>query len=66
MVKISTEDERCCGSGNCVLAAPAVFDQRESDGVVVVTDPSPDPSAYDAVRTAAVGCPTSAIRLEWT
>lgn len=58
---ITVDETRCCGSGNCVLTAPGVFDQREADGVVTVLDPVPSPEQHDRVRTAADRCPTSAI-----
>ncbi|MEU6423725.1 ferredoxin [Streptomyces spiralis] len=60
-MKITVNQDRCCSSGLCVLAAPKVFDQRDEDGVVVVLDPSPPPSEHRDVLEAATGCPTDAI-----
>ncbi|GAA0915578.1 hypothetical protein GCM10009574_018210 [Streptomyces asiaticus] len=31
-MKITVDEEKCCGAGQCVLIAPEVFDQREEDG----------------------------------
>jgi ferredoxin len=62
-LRIVTDETRCCGSGNCVLRAPAVFDQREEDGVVMVIDRTPPVEEHGRVRTAVAGCPTSAIRI---
>jgi ferredoxin len=31
----------CVGAGQCALRAPAVFDQSEDDGTVVVLDAQP-------------------------
>ena len=62
-MKIDTDEEVCCGSGMCALAAPGVFDQRDDDGIVVVLAPEPAQADYDAVRAAAAACPTSAITL---
>jgi ferredoxin len=55
--------ERCVGAGQCVLAAPEVFDQHDEDGVVLLLDPRPPASRYDGVRLAAQVCPAAAIHL---
>jgi ferredoxin len=60
---IEIDDRLCCSSGNCVLKAPVVFDQQETDGVVRVRHPMPPASEYQRVRSAVASCPTSAIRL---
>lgn len=62
-MKISIDQEDCCGSGLCSLNAKGVFGQREEDGVVVALTDEPTADQYDAVRAAAATCPTSAIRL---
>jgi ferredoxin len=63
-LKVIVDQDMCCSAGQCVLAAPDVFDQREQDGVVVLLAETPDPSLHDAVREAASLCPAAAIRLE--
>ena len=60
---IEVDERLCCSSGNCVLKAPTVFDQQETDGVVRVRHPVPPPSELQQVRSAVASCPTSAIRL---
>ena len=40
-MKVKVDQARCVASGNCVLTAPEVFDQRDEDGIVVLLDPSP-------------------------
>jgi ferredoxin len=62
-MKVSVDQELCCASGLCVVKADRVFDQREEDGVVIVLDEAPSPEQHEAVRAAAVVCPTSAIQL---
>lgn len=62
-LRIEVDRDRCCGSGNCVLAAPEVFDQDEADGLVLLLRPAPPPEAADQVRRAADLCPAGAIRL---
>jgi ferredoxin len=62
-VRVEVDRERCCGSGNCVLVAPEVFDQDDTDGLVVLLRPEPGPEAADRVRRAADLCPAAAIAL---
>jgi ferredoxin len=52
---------KCIASGQCVLIAPEVFDQREDDSKVVLRTGSPAPAHHDAVREAALICPSGAI-----
>ncbi|HEX5495750.1 MAG TPA: ferredoxin [Mycobacteriales bacterium] len=63
-MRVSVDQERCCGSGNCVLTVPEVFDQRDSDGIVLLRQPHPDPELRDRVRDAAWTCPSEAIQFE--
>ncbi|MEU4805603.1 ferredoxin [Actinosynnema sp. NPDC023587] len=62
-MKITVDDDRCCGAGSCVLLAPDVFDQRDEDGVVVLLDARPGEHLRTAVRGAADVCPAAAIAL---
>jgi ferredoxin len=57
-LEIEIDRDLCMASGNCVFAAPGVFDLDE-DSVAVVLDPVASPE--DMVRTAARECPTQAI-----
>jgi ferredoxin len=61
-VKITLEKDKCITSGQCVMAAPAVFDQ-DDDGVVVLLDENPPESEYAAVREAAMVCPAQLIHV---
>ncbi|MFE0674054.1 ferredoxin [Streptomyces sp. NPDC058867] len=61
--KLDVERDRCVGAGQCVLAAPAVFDQDDQDGLVVVLDRTPQATEADAVRDAVRACPSGAITL---
>lgn len=63
VLRVSIDETRCCGSGNCVLTAPGVFDQRVTDGVAVVLANPPPADQVAQVRAAAGMCPTMAIRL---
>jgi ferredoxin len=60
-MRVTIEEDKCCASGQCVLAAPEVFDQRDDDGIVVLLDASPPPEQHQAVRDAAAVCPAAAI-----
>ena len=60
---ISIDFDKCCGAGQCVLAAPEVFDQRDEDGIVVLLDENPPESEYGNVRQAAAVCPAAAIEV---
>jgi ferredoxin len=62
-MKITVDEDKCCAAGQCVLAAPDVFDQRDDDGVVVLLDPSPPSELHQAARDAAALCPAAAILL---
>ncbi|MEU1515153.1 ferredoxin [Streptomyces sp. NPDC090075] len=63
-MKISIEQDRCVAAGQCVAAAPDVFDQRDEDGVVVLLDPAPHAALAEDVRHAAAVCPALAIHIE--
>jgi ferredoxin len=63
-VHITIDEERCCGAGQCVLAAPDVFDQRDEDGVVVLLDAAPPAAQHAAARDAAAICPAAAIMVQ--
>ncbi|MFJ9585319.1 ferredoxin [Streptomyces acidicola] len=62
-MKVSVDEAKCCGAGQCVLLAPEVFDQRDDDGIVVLLAPEPTPDQQSDVREAAAVCPASAITL---
>jgi ferredoxin len=60
---VVVEREKCCGFGNCVLAAPSVFALADQDGIVYALDPAPPASLRAAVEQAIVDCPTEALGL---
>ena len=60
-MKITVDQDKCCGAGTCVLLAPDVFDQRDNDGIVVLLDEAPPQDLHDLVREAASVCPAAAI-----
>ncbi|MBV7652979.1 ferredoxin [Streptomyces albidoflavus] len=62
-MKITVDQEKCCGAGQCVLIAPEVFDQRDEDGIVVLLDAAPPAALHGDVRESAEVCPTAAIQV---
>lgn len=60
---VDIDQVKCVGAGQCVMAAPGVFDQRDDDGIVVLLTSSPDTDEQNAVREAAVLCPAAAIHV---
>lgn len=60
-MRVRVDREACCGSGQCAMIAPEVFDQDEDDGLVLLLDAAPPEPAHPAVREAAAVCPASAI-----
>lgn len=63
-MRVSADQDLCCGAGQCVMLAPEVFDQREEDGVVVLLDPEPPAGLRSDVENAVAMCPAGAITLE--
>jgi ferredoxin len=57
-LEIDIDRDACMGSGNCVFAAPGVFELDEDSAARVV---DPEASPEEAVVTAARQCPTHAI-----
>ncbi|RPE37508.1 ferredoxin [Streptomyces sp. Ag109_O5-1] len=62
-MRVELDEPKCVASGQCVLAAPEVFDQRDEDGIAFVVDGQPPEDVLDAVREAVAICPAAAIRL---
>ena len=63
-MKVTVDQNICASSGNCVLNAPEVFDQRDEDGDVDLHNPNPSAEQVEGARRAAAACPSLAIHLE--
>ncbi len=61
---MTVDHDKCVSSGQCVLNAADVFDQRDDDGVVVLLNDDPGPEQADGTRKAAAACPALAIHIE--
>lgn len=62
-MKVTVDEAKCCGAGQCVLIAPEVFDQRDDDGIVILLDAEPATDQHAVVREAAAVCPAAAIQV---
>lgn len=61
---VTVDQDKCVSSGQCVLNAMEVFDQRDEDGVVELLIPEPEPEYAQKTRNAAAACPALAIHIE--
>ncbi|MGC9668337.1 ferredoxin [Planosporangium sp. 12N6] len=63
-MRVRADRDRCCGSGNCVMTAPEVFDQDDAEGLVLVRLTEVPGESREAVWRAAVLCPAGAIEVD--
>jgi ferredoxin len=63
-MKVIVDQDKCVSSGQCVLNAAEVFDQRDEDGVVELLTENPPAGQEENARKAAAACPALAIYIE--
>ncbi|MEV6448927.1 ferredoxin [Amycolatopsis sp. NPDC051716] len=63
-MKIIADTGKCVGAGQCVLTEPALFDQSEEDGTVIVLDDQPQGELVEKAREAVHVCPSQALSLQ--
>jgi ferredoxin len=63
-MKVVVDAQRCELHGECMVAAPEVFDIEDDADVVTVINPEPGEGMRAAVEEAALMCPLAAIRIE--
>ena len=63
-MKVTVDQDKCVSSGQCVLNASDVSDQRDADGVVILLTDNPPPEQAGNARKAAAACPAMAIDIE--
>lgn len=63
-MKVIVDENICASSGNCVMNAPEIFDQRDEDGVVVLLNANPPAGLAEGARRAAASCPALGIKIE--
>ncbi len=62
-MRVSVDQERCVGAGQCARIAPGVFDQSEETGLVVLLRESPEPGEESAALDAVDLCPARAVEV---
>lgn len=62
-MRIELDSDLCQAYGNCLLAAPEVFELTESTPVVIVLRPEPDEAMRTEVEEAVTSCPVQALTL---
>lgn len=63
-MNITVDQDTCVGAGQCVLAAPDVFDQRDEDGIAYPLSADTDEQHRAAADEAAQLCPAAAIHIQ--
>jgi ferredoxin len=63
-MKVILDASRCELHGECLMAAPEIFDIEDDQDAVTVLNAEPSEDQRGAVEHAVTLCPTSAIRLE--
>ncbi len=62
-MRIELDATLCKAYGNCLLAAPEVFELTEQTPVVVLLQTEPDESLRAQVEEAVLSCPVQALTL---
>jgi ferredoxin len=63
-MKVIVDLDVCQAHGDCVVAAPEIFDLGEEDDVVTVINPEPGEELRPMAERAEQDCPVTAIRIE--
>lgn len=63
-MKILVDYELCEGHGECVIAAPEVFDIDDSGEKVVLLQEEPSEDLRSKVNDAVMMCPIAALQVE--
>lgn len=63
-MKMLVDYDLCEGHGECVVAAPGLFQMDEQDDKVVLLQEEPDEGLREQAVEAVKICPLAALRLE--
>jgi ferredoxin len=63
-MKVTIDFDACAAHGDCVVAAPEIFDLGEDDEVVTLLDAEPPEELRAKAQAAVDACPMAAIRIE--
>ena len=61
---IKIQKDRCIGSGQCAIHAPAFFSQSAEDGIVEVIQTEAEMKDFDELTNAEELCPAGVIEIE--
>ena len=61
-MKVTVDEAKCMGHGQCELAAPALF-EIDDEGIAQVLIENPDESLRAQAQTAANRCPEAVIHI---
>ena len=62
-MRVTLDASKCQASGNCLLAAPDVFDLGDDSAIVTVLQERPPEEIRPAVEEAIRSCPVEALAL---
>ena len=63
-MKVIVDMDACEAHGDCVIAAPEIFDLGDDDDVVTVLNAEPGEELRAKAELAVANCPVAAITLE--
>jgi ferredoxin len=63
-MRVKVDLDACAAHGDCVAAAPEVFDLGDDDDTVRILTPEPPEELRGSVQAAADACPMLAIEIE--
>jgi len=63
-LKVVVDMDVCEGHGECVVAAPEIFELGDDDEQVTVLQENPDEDLHSKADEAAKVCPVAAIAIE--
>lgn len=63
-MKVAVDYDLCAGHGQCLLAAPTVFDLEDDKDQVTILNETPGEDVRAGVVRAVSMCPVSAISVE--
>jgi ferredoxin len=63
-MKVIVDFDACAAHGDCVVAAPEIFDLGDDDEGVTLLEAEPADNLRAKVQAAADACPMAAIRIE--
>jgi ferredoxin len=63
-MKITVDFDSCAAHGDCVTAAPEIFDLGDDDEVVKLLQEEPPDELLEKAEAAADACPMFAITVE--